>query len=133
MTIAAPVSGKCAAHPDVAAEWACQRCGTFVCTQCERRTRPEAPPLCPKCWDLRNKTVQDTVAKESRRLQIGGLVIGFLSFLHPLVMVGSLILNIRELRRGTGGDARWMNTAGLVLTGLAMLTWVIVIAVLASR
>lgn len=77
--------------------------------------------------------MQQTAATESRRLQIGGLVIGFLSFLHPLVMVGSLILNIRELRRGTGGDARWMNTAGLVLTGLAMLTWVVGIAVLASR
>lgn len=133
MTIASPVSGKCAAHPEVAAEWACQRCGNFVCTQCERRTRPEAPPLCPKCWELRSQVVQQTAATESRRLQIGGLVIGFLSFLHPLVMVGSLILNIRELRRGTGGDARWMNTAGLVLTGLAMLTWVVGIAVLASR
>jgi hypothetical protein len=105
-----------------------------MCTACERRTRPDAPPLCPKCWDLRTATVQDTAAKESRKLQIGGLLLGVFSFLHPLVMVASLILNIRELRRGTGGDSRWMNTAGLVLTGLAIVTWTVgIVAVLASH
>lgn len=132
MVVAAPVAGRCATHPEAEAKWACQRCGSFVCPACERRTRPEAP-LCPKCWELRAQVVQDTAVKESRKLQLGGLIIGLLSFLHPLVMVGSLILNIRELRRGTGGDLRWMNTAGVVLTALAMLTWVVGIAVLASR
>ncbi len=134
MTIAAPVSGECGAHPGVAASWACQRCGTFVCTGCERRTRPEAPPLCPKCWDLRTQSVQTQATQESRRLQIGGLVLGCLSFLHPLIMVGSLILNIRELRRGgTSGGSQWMNVVGLGLTGVGMLVWVVGIALLLSR
>ncbi len=124
MTIAAPVAGECASHPGFKADWACQRCGSFVCSSCERRTRPEAPPLCPKCWGLREATVQNQEVTESKRLQIGGLVIGVLSFLHPFLMVGSLILNIRELVKGKGGDARWMNAVGLGLTGLAIFTWV---------
>lgn len=129
MTVAAPMSGECGFHPGVAAQWACQRCGTFVCTACERRTRPEAPPLCPRCWELRSKAVVEQVVTESRKLQIAGLVLGIVSFLHPLFMVGSLIVNIRELRRkGTSGGSQWMNVAGVSLTGLAVLTWVGVIA-----
>lgn len=127
MTIAAPVAGECGSHPGTKADWTCQRCGSFVCSACERRTRPEAPPLCPKCWGLREAAVQNQEVTESKRLQIGGLVIGIFSFLHPLIMVGSLILNIRELVKGKGGDARWMNVVGLSLTGLAILTWVGVI------
>jgi hypothetical protein len=76
---------------------------------------------------LREAAVQNQEVTESKRLQIGGLVIGIFSFLHPLIMVGSLILNIRELVKGKGGDARWMNVVGLSLTGLAILTWVGVI------
>jgi hypothetical protein len=56
-----------------------------------------------------------------------------LSFLHPLLMVGSLILNIRELVKGRGGDRRWMNIAGVALTGMAILTWVVGFAWLATR
>ena len=81
--------------------------------------------MCPACWDLRSKTVSDVVEKESKRLQIGGLIIGFISLLHPLIQVGSLIINIRELIRGTGGRLRWMNIVGLIVTVLAMLTWII--------
>ena len=123
MTIAAPVSGQCAQHPGVSAAWACQRCGSFVCSACERRTRPDAAPLCPKCWELRAQAVHQQEKTESKRLQVGGLLVGGLSFLHPLIMVGSLVINIRELVRGTGGERRWMNAVGLSLTGLAILTW----------
>lgn len=132
MTIAAPVAGECPMHPGVKAQWACQRCGNFVCRDCERRTRPEAPPLCPKCWELRAQVVKEQAATESKRLQVGGLVIGCLSFLHPLVMVGSLILNIRELVRGTGGTRRWMNVTGLALTGAAIVAWIALLAVFAA-
>lgn len=133
MRIAAPVTGECSAHRGVKADWACQRCGSFVCTSCERRTRPEAPPLCPKCWMLREQSVKQQEVTESKRLQIGGLVIGLLSFLHPLLMVGSLILNIRELVKGRGGENRWMNGVGLGLTGVAMLTWIIGFTYLFTR
>jgi hypothetical protein len=104
-----------------------------VCTQCERRTRPEAPPLCPKCWELRAKSVHETAVTESKRLQIGGLVVGALSFFHPLIMVASLVVNIRELVRGTGGTRRWMNVVGVSLTGLAMLVWLVGILVLVAK
>lgn len=123
MSIAAPVAGECATHAGVKAEWTCQRCGSFVCPACERRTRPDAPPLCPRCWELRSQVVQEQAVTESKRLQVAGLVLGIVSFLHPLLMVASLILNIRELVRGKGGVNRWMNVAGVSLTGLAMLVW----------
>jgi hypothetical protein len=130
MTVAQAISGTCAAHPGAAAQWACQRCGTFVCKDCERRTRPEAPPLCPACWTLREAAVAKDVQKDTHRLQVGGLVLGGLSFLHPLFMVASFIVNIRELVRGTGGDKRWMNVVGVSATGVAVLVWGVGIAAL---
>jgi hypothetical protein len=133
MTSGATRLGECAAHAGVAAEWACQRCGDFVCRACERRTRPEALPLCPPCWDKRALTVVEEVKTESKRLQIGGLVIGILSFFHPLIMLGSLILNIRELRRGAGGTRRWMNVTGVALTCVAVLVWTILFSVFLGK
>lgn len=127
------VSGACGFHPAAPAAWACQRCGTFVCVDCERRTRPEAPPLCPKCWELRAAAVQDTSARDARRLAIGGLVVGFLSFLHPLVQVGSLVLNLRALVKAPSGQRPALNGAGLVLTLMAIFTWVGFIAWAAAR
>lgn len=128
MTVAAPVSGTCGLHAGVAAAWACQRCGTFVCTDCERRTRPEAAPLCPKCWELRTAVVVEQTATESKRMQIGGLVLGVVAFLNPLVQVASLVLNVRELIKKRGGTRSWMNVVGLGLTGVAMLSWVVLFA-----
>ncbi|MGV3625125.1 MAG: hypothetical protein ACO1OB_30170 [Archangium sp.] len=127
------MSRECAFHPGVSAEWACQRCGSFVCAQCERRTRPEAPPLCPKCWDLREAAVQDTSMKESKRTAIGGLVVGIFSFLHPLVQLGSLVLNIRALMKAPAGQKPVMNIVGLLLTLAAILTWVGGIVFVATR
>lgn len=123
MTIARPVSGVCAAHPGVKADWTCQRCGSFVCPACERRTRPDAAPLCPPCWALREQAVKDQVVVESRRMQIAGLVTAIFAF-HPLVTVASLIVNIRELVRGSGGSSRWMNKVGLGITGAWILGWI---------
>lgn len=115
MSIAVPVAGECATHAGVKADWTCQRCGSFVCNECERRTRPEAPPLCPKCWALRDQAVQVHIAADSGRMQKAGLVLGLFS-LNPLVMIASFIVNLRELKAGRGGARRWMNQVGLGLT-----------------
>lgn len=133
MTVAAPISGTCAAHPGVAAAWACQRCGTFVCPQCERRTRPDAPPLCPQCWSMREQVVTQQEATESRRVQIAGLVLGCISVFHPLLLVASLVINIRALVKGSGGKSRWMHVAGLAGSGFAVLIWAVAILVIATR
>ena len=133
MSVAAPMSGQCAAHAGVKADWACQRCGSFVCLECERRTRPEAPPLCPKCWALREQTVQHQEVVESKKLQIAGLVLGVVSVLHPLLLVGSLVVNIRELRRRKEGANRWMNQVGLAGSAFAVFAWMVLIIVLVTR
>lgn len=119
------MSQECAFHPGFAAAWACQRCGSFVCVECERRTRPEAPPLCPKCWELRTAAVKDTSMKESTRTGIGGLLLSFLSFLNPLVQLASLILNIRWLVKAPTGQKPVMNMVAVAVTLLAMLTWIV--------
>jgi hypothetical protein len=99
------------------------------------RRRPRGESGCFVCGSTAACTAPSASAtQESRKLQIGGLVLGCLSFLHPLIMVGSLILNIRELRRGgTSGGSQWMNVVGLGLTGVGMLVWVVGIALLLSR
>lgn len=127
------MSRECGVHPGASAAWACQRCGSFVCVDCERRTRPEAPPLCPKCWELRSVSVRDTSVKESKRVAIGGVVVGVFSFLHPLVQLGSLVLNIRALVKAPAGHKPMLNIVGLGLTLLAILTWVVAIVLVASR
>jgi hypothetical protein len=76
--------------------------------------------------------VHEHTASESKRAQVGGLIVGGLSFLHPLIMVGSFVLNIRELVKGRGGERRWMNVTGLVLTCVAVLTWVVGLTILAT-
>ena len=126
MTVAAPLAGECATHPGVKADWACQRCGSFVCDVCERRTRPEAPPLCPKCWAMREQSVQTQEITESKKLQISGLFLGLLS-IHPLMFIASLVLNIRELRRRKEGRYRWMNQAGLALSGISVFVWLVLL------
>lgn len=54
----APVHAVCARHDDIVANWACPRCGAFMCPRCENRVRPEAQPLCPGCWELRARAVE---------------------------------------------------------------------------
>lgn len=71
-----------------------------------------------------------TEAASSRKLQITGLLLGIFSVIHPVVMAASAVINIRELRRGTGGDWRWMNVAGLVLSGVWLLVWAVGISFL---
>jgi hypothetical protein len=129
MTVAAPISGHCATHTDVIGNWACQRCGSFVCRACERRTRPEAPPLCPACWDVREQVVGKLVRAESRKTQIAGLVLGCVSVFHPLILVASLIINIRALLRGAARSSKRMHVGGLIGSGVAVLIWITAIIV----
>ncbi len=132
MSIAVPVTGECATHAGVKADWACQRCGSFVCKECERRTRPDAPPLCPKCWALRDQVVQVHAAEDSSRMQKAGLALGIFA-LNPLVMIASFIVNIRELKSGRGGSRRWMNQVGMGLTVVFLLFYVALIFIVALQ
>ena len=60
-----PEGATCASHPETPASWTCARCGSFMCPDCERRTRPEARPMCPACWDLRFKRVEPNQGRSS--------------------------------------------------------------------
>ncbi|MHB8879630.1 MAG: hypothetical protein ACYC8T_38565 [Myxococcaceae bacterium] len=127
MLAEAPAGAHCPNHPEVAATWSCGRCGSFMCVQCERRTRPDATPMCPACWELRAKKVLPQKAESGTRLQTAGLVLGCISLL-PIwfIQLVSLVVNIIAIVKAKAPparDVRWRPITGLVLTlvGIAMM------------
>jgi hypothetical protein len=82
---------------------------------------------------MREQAVTQQEATESRRVQIAGLVLGCISVFHPLLLVASLVINIRALVKGSGGTSRWMHVAGLAGSGFAVLIWAVAILVIATR
>ncbi len=129
MSEAAPIGARCATHPDVEARWACRRCGAFFCVDCERRTRPDALPMCPACWDLRSKVVAASPAKPSTAIFTASLVLGGVSlFPAPVLMIISLVVNVIALTRAKDAmrPQRWKPITGLVLTVGSMAVWLAV-------
>lgn len=104
-----------------------------MCQACERRTRPDAAPMCPSCWDLRAKSVTPVTGPPKHRLQNLGLGFGIASLL-PLwpVILTSLVLNIVALVKASGSEElkahRWKPIVGLVITVVAVGLWVLVVA-----
>jgi len=113
----APEGSLCGTHRDTPAAWTCGRCGAFFCAACERRTRPEALPMCPSCWELRARQVR-APPDDSQRLRIAGAVTGVLA-LVPMcwwMQLTAIALNIIGLVRGRKQQTprEWLNVAGLV-------------------
>ncbi len=129
-----PAGSVCASHADAPATYACPRCGSFMCVACERRTRPEAVPLCPNCWDLRSKTTVPQNNDRDARLQTTGFVLGFISLLPfwPVVLA-SLIINIVSLVKAKPDSPlrpkRWKSVTGLVVTLCSCSLWALVAAI----
>ncbi|XXF78698.1 hypothetical protein P2318_02770 [Myxococcaceae bacterium GXIMD 01537] len=120
-----PEGAHCAGHSESLATWVCGRCGTFMCADCERRTRPEARPMCPGCWELRARTVPAQLSGGTS-LPTVGLVLGVLSLIPMCIAVqlGSLVVNLMALGKTREGEARrrrWQVVTGLALTGVGML------------
>lgn len=116
----APASAICAHHPGLTAAWICPRCGSFFCRECERRTRPDAVPMCPDCWELRGRTVGPaSVSKPSTALQTAGLVLGFFALLPlPAVQIAALVVSIMGIvkaKEPPQSNVRWRPIVGLVL------------------
>src|SRR5687767_2106449 len=104
MLAPAPLGAKCPNHREVQASWTCGRCGNFMCPGCERRTRPEATPMCVACWDLRGLKVQPQKLQSGTALQTAGLVVGFFAlFPQPVIQVVSLVVNIIAWRKAKEG------------------------------
>ena len=53
----APTTPRCARHDGFVANKVCQRCGTFMCPDCEYRVRETSQSFCPDCWELRARSV----------------------------------------------------------------------------
>jgi len=114
--LAPPEGSRCPLHPEAAARWTCPRCGAFFCAGCARRTRPDAIPICPSCWALRDEKVQTIASKKQDRLAITGFVLGFFALIPlPPIQIASLVINIIGLVRKDTGP-RWAPWSGLALT-----------------
>jgi len=121
MIAPAPAEALCALHPLSRAAWVCPRCGAFMCGACERRTRPDAVPMCAGCWEVRTRNVGEPRAeKASTALQTGGLVLGAASLLPlPTVQFASVVIGIIGLvlaRTEAARKVRWRPIVGLCLT-----------------
>ncbi len=125
MSERAPEGTRCAHHIEVQAAWTCRRCGAFFCTECERRTRAEALPMCPKCWDLRSERVEKPGQENSQRLRIAGLILGVVALIPGcwIVQIAAIIVNILGIVRGRKRQIprEALNIAGLVLGILGLL------------
>lgn len=123
MSQPAPAGSFCATHNESSAAWTCGRCGAFFCTACERRTRPEATPMCPACWALRGQQVQSP-ADTTQRLRWVGIVIGALALVPGCwwLQIAAIVVNIAGLVNGRKKQVprEWMNVAGLVAAGVGL-------------
>lgn len=120
----APGGALCPVHPDRPAALTCPRCGSFMCLECQRRTRPDAVPMCPACWELRSKVAQKVDTKPSTRLQTTALVLGCIAILPILFLqITALVVGIVALvktRNPTIRHARWRPIVGLVFAGVGI-------------
>ncbi len=127
MSQPATPGSSCARHPESPATWVCGRCGSFMCQACERRTRPEAYPLCPACFELREQRVVPVKVSSKTGLQTAGFVLGLVAILPiPVVMIASLAINIVALVQAKEPPAsltRWKSIVGLVVTLVSMALW----------
>jgi hypothetical protein len=127
-----PEGATCANHLDTLASWTCARCGSFMCASCERRTRPEARPMCPACWELRNQRVETNQGRSSgTALQTTGLVLGVIALVPMCVaiQIASCIVNIIAIVKAKEPPAslvRWRPITGLALTAVGVVLTVVV-------
>lgn len=132
MSLPPQAHAVCPSHPDEAASSVCGRCGMFMCPRCERRVRPDAPALCPGCWDLRTAAVARFESKDAGwRLQAIGLVLGVLSLLPflPVFPFAALVVNVIALRNARRARGRPLKPIiALVLTALGFVGWLVLLA-----
>ncbi|WP_404365792.1 B-box zinc finger protein [Corallococcus coralloides] len=78
-----PTIPRCARHDGFIANKVCQRCGTFMCPDCEYRVRETSQSFCPGCWELRARSIgQGPVSGLTApgTLVVGLVVLSVLSF-----------------------------------------------------
>ena len=125
MSNEAPYGSVCRQHSSTPAVWTCHRCGSFFCTQCERRTRPDAAPICPACWDLRAEKVKPNEIQSKTRLHTLGFGLGIAAiFPIPALQIAALVINIIALAKTKEPEqiaVRWKPIVGLCCTGVGLL------------
>ncbi|MGQ0505873.1 MAG: B-box zinc finger protein [Myxococcaceae bacterium] len=119
----------CSNHPTTPASRLCARCGSFICTDCERRTRPDAMPLCPSCWGARSRTVAP-LSPPPDALPWAGIALGLLPYFcllswFPVLVFGvpSIIVNTIVLVRSKAPELRALHWIAIVGLSLSLLSW----------
>ncbi|WP_375756317.1 hypothetical protein [Corallococcus exercitus] len=119
----APARAVCARHEGIVANHACLRCGTFMCPRCERRSRREATPMCPGCWELRIRSIEKPPASVFTAPNVGlqlALVslLPFCFILQPVSLVLNVVNLVKARREGGSRADQRKAIASLILTGL---------------
>ncbi|WP_147441749.1 hypothetical protein [Corallococcus exercitus] len=118
-----PVRAICARHDDIVASGVCPRCGAFMCPRCENRTREQASPLCPGCWELRARSIKKAPESFFTAPNVGlqlGLVslIPFCFIVQPVSLVLNIVNLVKARREGGSQRDQRKAIASLILTGL---------------
>jgi hypothetical protein len=136
---AVPPSAKCAEHREEPATFACPRCGDFACASCDFRVRPDAAPMCAKCWEQRKGHVLDLTRSDRKYLPNVALIAGLLGFVPVYglmfgaigVIAGFIALGKAKVDPERIGHRRAM--AGIICGGLGVLETGVIILVMALR
>lgn len=134
-----PEGPKCARHPERPATWVCSRCGSFACVACANQVRPEAPPMCPDCWQRRTELVAGFSTPADTTLQTAAVVLGVFALLPfwpvQVLSLGIGIAAVRQARKPPYSRARTRAWVGLVLTlvGITLEVGLLVLSAVADR
>jgi hypothetical protein len=114
------IDAKCALHPDVHAASACDRCGTFACSEC--LTPDEGRSYCAKCYAMVFRGPPSALAQVSAMLG----VIGFCGYLPAVAALVTSSIELGRIERGespiagrnwarSGRAMGWIYTALLLI------------------
>lgn len=117
----------CRQHPDLTADFLCDRCGDFICEDCLRKIQGMHKNYCAECFQKRARHIKELkLNKKSNKAAEYALIFGLLSLIPmciPALLIG-LVCGIGGLfvaeKRGVGLIS---SAVGLALSSVGLLLY----------